>query len=186
MACGVVAVALLAVAAVFAFWFCRLRRTYTARPAIEPNAALIVLGGAIKGGRPCKTLARRLDTACVLWHQQKSLTLVVTGGPTPDGRTTEAREMARYLRQHGIAAAAIIAEPTARNTHENIACSCALLAERGFSGQLCVVSSDYHLWRACRDGRSLGITLTPVAAPTPVASIPQQWCREVLTILSGR
>ena len=184
--CIAATVVLLAVACVFAWWFWRLRHTYAARPAVDSDAALIVLGGAIRHGRPCRTLARRLDTALELWRQNPGLTIVVTGGPTPDGRTTEAREMARYLQKRGVPNTAVIQEPTARNTRENIARSHALLEERNFAGQLCVVSSDYHLWRACREARTLGVDLTPIAAPTPTASIPQQWSREVLTILSGR
>lgn len=186
MACIGATVILLTLATIFAWWFWRLRRTYTTRPAVEPGACLIVLGGAIKHGRPCRTLVRRLDTALGLWRQNPGLTIVVTGGPTPDGRTTEAREMARYLRKRGVPNTAIIQEPTARNTRENIERSHALLAKRNFAGQLCVVSSDYHLWRACRDARTIGVSLTPIAAPTPTASIPQQWSREVLTILSSR
>jgi uncharacterized SAM-binding protein YcdF (DUF218 family) len=94
--------------------------------------------------------------------------------------------MARYLQEHGVMRKRILLEPTARNTRENIARSSELLDDRGFCGQRCVVSSDYHLYRALRDGRSLGIDLCPVAAPTPSGSVPQQWCREVLTILFGR
>ena len=112
--------------------------------------------------------------------------VVVTGGPTPDGSTTEAHEMARYLHEHGVGRACVLLEPTARNTRENIARSTELLDERGFSGQRCVVSSDYHLYRALRETRHLGQDLTPIAAPTPRASVAQQWCREVLTVWFGK
>ena len=94
--------------------------------------------------------------------------------------------MACYLHELGVDDASIVRERRARNTHETIALSCELLDKLGFDGQRCVVSSDYHLWRALRDARKLGFELTPVAAPTPRASIPQQWCREALTIMSGR
>lgn len=178
--------ALLAMLGVFLFWAYRLRRTYASHPQVSPTAALIVLGGAIKRGRPCETLALRLDEAARLWHECPTLTLVVSGGPTPDDSTTEAAEMAHYLQQQGVDHSAILQEPKARNTRENIALSCALLDQRGHAGQRCVVSSDYHLWRALRDARALGIELTPIAAQTPRASILQQWCREILTILFGR
>ncbi len=186
---GIVAlclVPLIALLALFVFWFIRLRRVYSAHPQISPTAALIVLGGAIKRGRPCETLSRRLDTAERLWQQQNSLTIVVSGGPTPDNRTTEAREMARYLQQRGVKSTSLILEGHARNTRENIMLSTELLNEHGHRGQRCVVSSNYHLWRALRDAGALGATLTPIAAPTPFASILQQWCREVLTIIAGR
>ena len=178
--------ALLVVLVLFARWLWVLRRTYSSHPEVCPTAALIVLGGAIKHGRPCETLCRRLDVAERLWREHNGRTLVLSGGPTPDDSTTEAHEMARYLQEHGVDPSAVILEPRARNTRENIAYSIALLDERGHQGQRCVVTSDYHLWRALRDGRKVGAHLTPIAAPTPRASVPQQWCREVLTILSGR
>ena len=164
----------------------RMRAAYRAHPKVSPAAALIVLGGAIKHGRPCQTLALRLDTALSYWQEAPSRQIVVTGGPTPDGSTTEAREMARYLRERGVRQACVLLEPTARNTRENIARSTELLDEHGFSDQRCVVSSDYHLYRALRETRRLGQELTPIAAPTPPKSAVQQWCREALTIWFGR
>ena len=170
----------------FAWWFCRLRFAYRLHPDIKPNAALVVLGGAIRKGRPRETLARRLDVAARIWQEGRRRVIVVTGGPTPDHCSTEAAEMARYLQKAGVDPRRIVLERTARNTRENIERSCRMLKRHGFTGQICVVSSDYHLWRALRDARRAGFSLTPVAAPTPFASVPQQWCREVLTILAGR
>lgn len=177
---------LISLLSVFVVWFYRLRTTYSAHPQVAPDAALIVLGGTIRKDGPCETLALRLDVAERLWHQENGLTLVLTGGPTPDSRTTEARAMATYLQQRGVSPKAMLLETKARNTRENIALSMKLLDEHGHGGQRCVVSSNYHLWRALRDARATGCTLTPIAAPTPRASTPQQWCREVLTILAGR
>ena len=185
-ACLIAMMALGALAAFFAFWFWRLWHVGHPAREVSPTAALIVLGGAIKKGRPCHTLQLRLDVAAWLWHESPARMLVVSGGPIPDGTTTEADAMASYLLERGVASNSIMAERHAKNTRENIGLSCALLDERGFAGQRCVVSSDYHLYRALRDGRSLGIDLCPVAAPTPSGSVPQQWCREVLTILFGR
>lgn len=185
-ACLIAAIPLSLVLALFVVWFWRLRSAYHIRPQVSDNAILIVLGGAIKRGRPCETLARRLDVAARLWHERPTRLIVCTGGPTPDLRTTEANEMARYLREQGVSSSHIMLEREARNTRENILNACVLLESKDISGQRCVVSSDYHLWRALRDARSAGIRLTPIAAPTPSASIPQQWCREVLTILADR
>lgn len=186
LACTLAVAALGALALLFGWWALRLRRAYVAHPQLAPDAALIVLGGAIKRGRPCTTLALRLDVAARSWHESPTRLVVVTGGPTPSGATTEADEMARYLRAAGVDGQSILLERQARNTRENMTLSCKLLDARGFAGQRCVVSSDYHLWRALREARALGISLTPMAAPTPPASILQQWCREILTILSGR
>lgn len=186
LACIASAAVLIALATFLALWFWRLWRVGHPAREVSPTAALIVLGGAIKKGRPCHTLQLRLDVAAKLWHESPTRTIVVSGGPIPSGTITEAEAMAIYLVERGVAGSSIVLEQHAKNTRENIRLSCALLDERGFAGQRCVVSSDYHLYRALRDGRSLGIELCPVAAPTPRGSVPQQWCREVLTILFGR
>lgn len=186
VACLAGLVALAGVAAVFALWLIRLRRAYQTNPPVSDTAYIIVLGGAIKNGRPCQTLARRLDIAARYWRERPTRTLVVSGGPTPDHATTEADVMARYLREQGVDPARIVLERQARNTHENIALSCKLLDEAGSTDQRCVVSSDYHLYRALRDARAIGVSLTPIAAPTPPTSAAQQWCREVLTVLFSR
>ena len=183
---GILVLVLSVAFALFVIWFCRLRLAYRMHPTMADDAALIVLGGAIRKGRPALTLSRRLDTAARLWHDCPQRTIVVTGGPIPSGTDTEADAMARYLREQRVPASSILRERAARNTRENIEFACALLNERGHTSQICVVSSDYHLWRALREARRVGQQLTPVAAPTPAASVPQQWSREVLTNLFGR
>ena len=185
-ACLAATIPLLLLLGAFVLWFWRLRTTYSLRPDVSPTATIIVLGGAIKRGRPCETLARRLDVTVRLMREAPGRMALVTGGPTPNGSTTEAHEMAVYLKEHGIDPARIMLEPTARNTSENLKRSFELLDQAGIDSQICVVSSDYHLWRATREARTLGRDLTPIAAPTPAASVPQQWCREVLTIWFGR
>lgn len=170
----------------FAWTLLRMASSCLRRPEISPDAALIVLGGAVRNERPSPTLCLRLDTAVRTWRQGTQRTIVVTGGPVPNGTTTEADVMATYLQSHGVDAAHILREPTARNTQENIERSLGLLEDHGHTGQRCIVSSNYHLWRALRDARQMGYELVAVAAPCPLPSIPQQWSREALTILAGR
>lgn len=182
----VLVLALLVLLGSLTFWFVRLRRAYRLNPLVSPDAALIVLGGAIREGRPTRTVACRLDVAARYWRESPERLVVVSGGPIPDGSTTEAEAMASYLREQGVDHEAILLERCACNTHENILLSTRLLKRQGFTSQLCVVSSDYHLWRALRLAQGLGVELTPIAAPTPRASLLQQWCREVLTVWHTR
>lgn len=182
----VLSIPLLALLICLAYWFAQMHSAYSAHPSVAPNATLIVLGGAIRNGRPRPTLAKRLDTAARLWHESHDRTIVVSGGPTPTGPTTEADAMACYLQEKGISDSSIVHERRARNTSENISLSCALLDKMGKHEQRCVVSSDYHLWRALRDARKCGYELTPIAAPVTREGALQQWCREALTIMWGR
>ena len=76
--------------ALFGAWFVRIRSVYSMRAVHKSHAVVIVLGGAIKDGKPCRTLANRLNAAATLWHKDPSITLILTGGPVPGEGKTEA------------------------------------------------------------------------------------------------
>lgn len=179
----------IACAAVFGYVFARMRAAYANAPAPGEKSVLIVLGAAVRDGRPCQTLARRLDVAASLLLGHPGRVAVLSGGvsATRPGEPTEAEAMSRYLQDRGVPTTQLLLEPRAANTRQNVSFSLEALRDAGLAGrQLCVVSNDYHLWRALRCAQRQGVTLVPVAARTPRASAPQQWCREALTILAGR
>ena len=186
VACALCLTCAILTGAVFGWWFWRLHAVYAHAAHVEPDAALIVLGGAVRNGQPCRTLVRRLEAARSVWETRPESLLLVTGGTAPDGIGTEAEAMTSYLMGRGVPATSIVPEPLACNTGQNIVNSLALLRRRGFEGQLCVVTSDYHLYRAVTLGRENGVELVPIPAATPWTSRPQQWCREVLTIFAQR
>lgn len=184
--CLVALVVSCSIIALFAFWFARLRMAYQREATVADDANIIVLGGAVVNGEPRPTLARRLNVAFELCAEHPQRTLVLTGGPLHNEPGTEAEAMERYLRRKGIPKQQMLMEQRARNTRENIAYSCNLLDQAGHTGQRCVLTSEYHLYRAVREGRMQGVELVPIAAPTPLSGRLQQWCREVLTILAGK
>lgn len=188
--CAIVALALgVACVAVFGCLFVKMRAAYANAPAPGEKSVLIVLGAAVRSGRPCQTLARRLDVAADLLLGHPHRMAVLTGGASAarPSEPTEAEAMARYLRECGVPEAQLLLEPRAANTRQNVSFSLEVVREAGLAGrQLCVVSNDYHLWRALRCARRQGAELVPVAARTPRVSALQQWCREALTILAGR
>jgi hypothetical protein len=130
--------------------------------------------------------ALRLDVAFELTVDHPQRTLILTGGPLANGPGTEAEHMARYLIDKGLPSQQLLLEQQARNTRENISNSCVLATRESLSGQRCVLTSDYHLYRAVREGRAIGVELTPIPAPVPLPGRLQQWSREVLTILAAR
>ena len=164
--------------------FCRMRATYAHSPAIPNDAVIIVLGGAIKQGKPCKTLALRLNTAVRVWQEHPSAHFVLTGGVPAGEELSEADIMARYMCDCGVPQHNLLIENQARNTVQNLKLSLQLIQDEQLEGQLCVLSSNYHLYRAVRAGKTLGVELVPIPAPTPRGSMLQQWCREALTILA--
>jgi len=185
MACMIACAVSCGAIAVFAFWFLRLWAASHSQAEIADDAVIIVLGGAVVNRQPRPTLALRLDVAYELAEDHPRRTLVLTGGPLHNEPGTEAEAMALYLQNKGIPAGQLLLELRARNTRENIKNSCELIADAKHTRQLCVLTSDYHLYRAVREGRALGIELIPIPAPVPLGGRLQQWCREVLTILAG-
>lgn len=164
--------------------FVRMRCAYAARADVADDAAIIVLGGMVRDGKPKETLALRLDKAACVLHDHPQARLVLSGGRTRGQGQTEADAMAAYLVEKGVGESRVLLERDAQNTRENLERSEALLRERGIGTQRCVLSSDYHLYRALHLGNQLGMSLTPIAAPTPLRGRLQQWSREALTILA--
>lgn len=173
-------------AVIFGSLFARMHAAYAHARPIARDAVIIVLGGATKDGAPKRTLTLRLDKATQVADERSDATLILTGGPTDQPGDTEADVMYRYFVSQGTRTEQMLREPTATNTEQNIERSLELVRERSLRGQLCVLSSDYHLYRALAIGDQLGIALVPIAAPTPSSGKLQQWSREALTILWDR
>ena len=93
-----------------------------------------------------------------LWRQVGGQILFV-GGPTPDGRTSAAEQMAEVATDVGLPASAIQVETRSSDTHENLLFSREQIASR--SGEVWLVSSAMHLRRAMAVGRKLGLRLRP-------------------------
>lgn len=173
----------LAVTVLFVGWFLRLRKAYANPRPVPDDAILIVLGCGVRQGRPQPTLQLRLETAREASLAHEDAKLVLTGGPAPDGCGTEADIMASYLRERGVPANKMLLERRARNTRENMAYARELIAAQGLGGPCLVITSDYHVYRAIKEGEAVGLELDALPASTPSPGRLQQWSREVLTIL---
>ena len=176
----------LVVTVLFVGWFARLRKACANSRPVPDNAVLIVLGCGVSHGRPRPTLQLRLETALEAARVHPNATLVLTGGPAPDGYGTEADIMASYLRERGVDEARMLPERLARNTRENMVFARELVASRGLDAPCLVVTSDFHVYRAVRQGKEAGLELGALPATTPLPGRLQQWSREVLTILFAR
>lgn len=164
----------------FAWCFVVLRGAYATAPGIRDGAAIIVLGCSVRGGVPGATLERRLQVALDAWRNHNDITIVATGGDASEDGVSEAEVMQVWLLARGVDSQRVIVEDQAANTEQNLAFSSRLLDQAGHTGQRCVVSSDYHLWRVMRIAREQGLTVVPLPARTPLAGRLVQWCREVL------
>ena len=79
---------------------------------------------------------------------------------------TEADCMYRWLTQRGVDASRVIREPRATSTMDNLRFSFELIRERGDEpdGNVAIISSSYHLYRAKSMAKLQGVEAVGVAA----------------------
>ena len=128
---------------------------------------LIVLGAAVYDKRPSLTLVRRMEGALDYLERYSDSIAIVSGGMGKGESITEAQAMHDWLLQHGIPEERIIQEPKATSTQENLAYCFELIRDRGDvpDGNVAIVSSAYHLFRAKSMARLQGVEAAGVAAP---------------------
>ncbi len=139
-----------------------------ARTDKEPGRDyLIVLGAAVYGDQPSLTLIRRMEGARDYLLAYPDSVAIVSGGMGPGETVTEAQAMHDWLRAQGIPEERILMEPEATSTQENLSFSFDIIRSRGDEpdGNVAVVSSAYHLYRAKLMARNMGVDAAGVAAP---------------------
>ena len=150
------------------FWIVEVPIIRSARTDPDPERPyLVVLGAAVYGERPSLTLIRRLEGALQYLEAYPESTAIVSGGMGKGEAVTEAQAMHDWLLEHGIPESRILMEPKATSTEENLAFSFDLIRARGEDpdGNVAIVSSAYHLFRAKSMARLQGVAAAGVAAP---------------------
>ena len=150
------------------FWIVEIPIIRNARTDQDPERPyLIVLGAAVYGDRPSLTLVRRMEGALQYLEAYPDSVAIVSGGMGKGETVTEAQAMHDWLLEHGIPEDRILMEPKATSTEENLAFSFDLIRARGEDpdGNVAIVSSAYHLYRAKSMARLQGVEAAGVAAP---------------------
>lgn len=111
---------------------------------------LIVLGAAVHGDTPSLALQHRLEGALDYMEKHPESVAIVSGGKGQGENISEALCMYNWLTEHGISAERIIMEDKATSTMENLQFSFEIIRSRGDEpdGNIAIVSSAYHLYRA--------------------------------------
>ena len=126
---------------------------------------LIVLGAAVHGDSPSLSLVHRLRGVLDYMEQYPDSIAIVSGGQGKGENMTEAQCMFDWLIGHGIESDRIIMEPKATSTKENLLFSFEIIKQRGDDpqGNVAIISSPYHLFRAKTMCRMLGVEPAGVA-----------------------
>ena len=150
---------------------------------------MIVLGCQVREDGPSVLLRDRLEEALDYWEGHPDITIVVSGGQGPNEPTTEARAMADYLMEGGVAEDQILLEGDSHNTAQNLRLSMAVLEEAGadLSGGVILVSNGFHLTRARMLAERFGLeNVSTLAAPTShTLSRLQMYIREPIALVKS-
>jgi len=153
---------------------------------VEPNSdVLIVLGCAVRNGRPSLALRYRLDAALGYLSQSPDTMVIVSGGQGPQESMSEARAMADYLIAQGLDESRIILEDQSASTYENFKFSKAIIDER-FSpdSSVAFVTTGFHVYRSQRVAAMHGIEAAGIPAPDIWYSAPNNYLRESLAVVA--
>lgn len=135
---------------------------------------ILVLGSRVQDGLPAPVLESRLQRALLLFdarqRTRRPARIVVSG-------FREADAMARWLIARGVPAEAIVEEPDATSTNENLENAHRLLPE---TTRWLVVTSGYHAPRARMWAWHLGIPVRVFGAVTPPARRSKHLVREAV------
>ena len=146
---------------------------------------VIVLGAGVAGENVSRPLAHRLDAAVAYWNENPDAIIVVTGGLGNRATITEAEAMARYLIARGVSAESILLEDQSTSTYENLIFAMDILADYFPDGfQAVLITNDFHIYRAVRTARQVGLDVNRLGAYTDWYSWPVNYFREMLAVLN--
>lgn len=166
------------------------RKGAAAANADEP-AWIIVLGAQVRSsGQPSRVLRYRLDSAAAYLSQHPTCKVAVSGGKGSNEPVAEAVCMGDYLEQCGIAEERIVREARSKNTQQNLQFSAEELATRKVDvsrTRIGVLTSDFHVYRACGIARRQGYGhVVGLPAPSKARYLPNNLLRECLCIVKDK
>lgn len=149
------------------------------------NFDYIIIHGAglIGGDRVSRLLADRMDKAIEVYHKDPTPTIMIpSGGKGEDEKLPEAAAMAAYLREKGIPADRIIMEDRSATTYENLKFSKDITDRREGGRYTALVTSNYHVYRALRYCRKIGLECTGIGSRVAFYYWPSALIREYIAV----
>ncbi|MBI3210619.1 MAG: YdcF family protein [Candidatus Solibacter usitatus] len=132
---------------------------------LRPADLILVLGAAEYRGKPSPVLRARLDHAFDIYNQGIAKKILTTGGAGGDPVFTEGEVGRTYLSRKGVPVEDIIVEAESESTAKSLTYSAEIMRRMGLRS--CVIVSDgYHIFRARKMLRELGIEAYGAPRPT--------------------
>ena len=139
--------------------------------------------GLIDGNKVSKLLAERIDKAIEVYRKDPSPTILIpSGGRGKDELIPEAAAMAAYLRERGIPEKDIIMEDRSTTTLENLKFSKEIIDSREGRKYTALVTSNYHVYRALRYCRKIGLECTGIGSHVAMYYWPSALIREYVAV----
>ena len=143
--------------------------------------------GLLDGSRVSKLLADRIDKAILVYSTDPSPTILIpSGGQGGDETVSEAAAMADYLKEKGIPESDIILEDKSTTTMENLENCKAIIDAREGRKYTALVTSNYHVYRALRYCRKIGLKCTGIGSRVAAYYWPSALIREFIAIHSEK
>lgn len=153
---------------------------------------IIVLGAGLNKDKVTPLLASRIEAGVQLYKKQVaqgySPTLILSGGQGSDELIPEAEAMANYLIEKNITIPKVYLEKQSTNTRENLQYSQIIAQKkdgiRDFTDKKVVVASNnYHLLRAGKIAKQLGMSIRGIGSSTRLYYLPTAFIREYIGYL---
>lgn len=139
--------------------------------------------GLINGDKISKLLQERLDKAIDVYLKDPSPTkLIPSGGKGSDEDLSEAEAMKRYLLEKGIPESDILLEDQSKTTMENLKFSKSIIDSREGRKYTALVTSNYHVYRALRYCRRVGLKCKGIGSHVAFYFWPSALIREFIAI----
>lgn len=139
--------------------------------------------GLIDGDKVSKLLSDRIDKAIDVYHKDPTPpVLIPSGGQGSNETVPEARAMADYILSKDIPEDRIIIEDSSATTYENLVNSKKIIDERGDGEYIALVTSNYHVYRALRHCRKIGLKCTGIGSRVAFYYWPSALIREYVAV----
>jgi uncharacterized SAM-binding protein YcdF (DUF218 family) len=143
--------------------------------------------GLIDGYKMSKLLSQRVDKAIEVYQKDPTPPILIpSGGKGNDEKISEAEAMEKYLLDKGIPQEKIIKEDKSRTTMENLINSKKIIDEREGRKYTALVTSNYHVYRALRYCRKIGLKCVGIGSPVAWYYWPSALIREYIAVHSEK